>query len=209
MNDTMSGAIEQAIKVRFNNVHTALPGQIEKYDYSTQKADVKPLIKKKYVDGTIESLPVIANVPVVWPGGTNSSLTFPLKRGDGVLLIFAERAIGDWLAEGGDAEPEDPRKFDLTDAIAIPGLYPFNRTSQAENNSDVKLQNGTAKLILENNGKIAIGGAEELVDLVEQVVDGLIASVTATALGPQLLSKTIDGTFALIKTKLALIKGSL
>jgi len=223
----MATAIREAIQKNVAEIHTAIPGRIEKYDYSTQKADVKPLIKKRYVGGVVEALPVISNVPVVWPGNSTAALTFPLKRGDGVLLIFSERAIGEWLSDGGDTEPEDPRKFDLSDAIAVPGLYAFTHTSPAANNDDVALRSGTTDVILRKNGdielnakgvghfkvaangKVALGtGSVEVLDIIDQVIDALIGSVTATAIGPQLLSKTIDGTFATIKANLATIKGT-
>lgn len=106
-------------------VHTCLPGQIESYDHSRQRASVKPLLKKAYLDGKAESLPVIDGVPVVFPASSDFSFTYPLKDGDTVLLVFAERSMEKWLQRGGETEPGDPRKFDLTDAIALPGLKPF------------------------------------------------------------------------------------
>ena len=202
--------IKKAIQANLLEIHTCLPGQIEQYDHTKQKADVKPLIKKKYVDGSVVPMPVISNVPVVWPAGGGGSITFPLKQGDGVLLVFSERSLDTWLSKGGDAEPGSRHKFDLSDAIAIPGLHPFTHTSNSDNNTDFLLKYKTGKFRIDQNGKIAFGsGSNELVDLLEQVVDALIASTTATALGPQPLSKTIDTTFAQIKAKIALIKGSL
>ncbi len=207
---SLATAVKKAVIFSLTGVNTCLPGRIEKYDYAKQKAEVKPLVKKLYVDGTTESLPVIVNVPVGWPKGGGGSLTFPLNKNDGVLLIFSQRSLDTWLSKGGDAEPGDPRKFDLSDAIAIPGLFPFSESGDAADNTSCLLTFKGGKLKIDSTGKIAFGtGSQELLDLFDQLIDALIISVTATALGPQLLSSSIDTTFAQIKTKLALIKGSL
>jgi len=207
---SIATAVKNAINFNLNGLNTCLPGRIEKYDYTKQKAEVKPLIKKQYKDGTTEALPVIVNVPVVWPRGGGGSLTFPLNSGDGVLLVFSQRSLDTWLSKGGDSAPGDPRKFDLSDAIAIPGLFPFSESGDAEDNTNCLLTFSGGKLKIDNTGKVALGNAsQELLDLFDQLIDALIVSVTATALGPQLLSKSIDTTFAQIKAKLLLIKGSL
>ena len=230
---TLSQAITQAIQAQIRNVHTATPGRITKYDFKTQRAEVQPQIKRIFKDGTSESMPKISGVPVSFPRGNKCSLTMPLTEGDGVLLIFMERSIDDWLsATIGEIAPEDPRIFNFSDAVAIAGVDPFTKPSNAENNDDVLLRyapenfslnirlkkngvieisnDGKGSLKIASDGKIAFGtGAEELVDLLEQTVDAIIASVTATAVGPQSLSKVLDLTFAGIKTKIASIKGSL
>jgi hypothetical protein len=58
-------------------------------------------------------------------------ITFPVAAGDIVLLCFAQTSLDNWLQLGGVVDPQDSRKFDLSDAIAIPGLLSFNQaTSQ-------------------------------------------------------------------------------
>lgn len=125
--EELSELLRRAVKHGLSNIHTALPAQIESYDHTEQRASVKPLIKKSYRDGKVESLPVIERVPVIFPRGTDFSMTWPLQQGDTVLLVFSERSMEKWLAKGGEQEPGDTRQFSLTDAIAIPGLQPFQR----------------------------------------------------------------------------------
>lgn len=114
----------------FADMRVSLPARVERYDASTQTADVKPLLKDAFVeeDGTraIESLPVVTNVPVVFPGAGGFRLTFPVRAGDTVLLVFADRSLDAWLAQGGEASPSDDRRHNLSDAVAIPGLHPNN-----------------------------------------------------------------------------------
>lgn len=107
-------------------VNTAMPGRILSYDAGAQSASVQPLVKMK-VPGSEdeESLPVLNAVPVIWPRAGGASMTFPVRSGDGCLVIFCQRSI-DEFKESGDAKvPQDPRAFDLTDAVAIMGLVSF------------------------------------------------------------------------------------
>lgn len=149
---TLNQTLNRIILNRINEMHTAAPGMIEKYDHKTQKATVKPLIRKVYVDGVVHDMPLIVEVPVVWPRSKTASLTFPLNEGDYVFLIYCERNIDRFLSQGGVQDPDDPRKYDLTDAVAIPGLYPFSEDSLSENNEDVLLiYNDTKVRIKEDN----------------------------------------------------------
>lgn len=124
-------AILNAVKAQtFADLRVSMPARVEKYDDATQLADVQPLLKESYVDEegerAIARLPVITNVPVVFPGGGGMRITFPVRAGDTVMLVFSDRSIDSWLAQGGEATPEDERRHHLSDAIAIPGLHPNN-----------------------------------------------------------------------------------
>ena len=78
-------------------VHTALPGKIVSYSPATNRAQVQPFGKYKLDDGRSFDYPVIHNVPVQFPMGCggSSGVTFPLRAGDGCLLIFAESQLDD------------------------------------------------------------------------------------------------------------------
>ncbi len=114
----------------FNALHVALPARVESYDAATQTIFAKPLIRGLFTeeDGSLsqDSLPVIPNVPVVFPGAGGFRLTFPIAVGDNVLLVFADRSIDAFQSGGGETAPADLRKHNLSDAIAIPGLHPSN-----------------------------------------------------------------------------------
>lgn len=155
---TLQDALSAAMERRVSEMHTAMPGKIEKYDHETQKASVQPLIKKMYLDDKTESLPMIVNVPVMFPRSADFSFTYPLNEGDLVLLIFSERSLELYLKDGGEQEPGDRRKFDLSDAIAIPGLYPFSEASKAPNNTDVFMKYKEAEFKIKTDGKFYFKG---------------------------------------------------
>lgn len=111
------------------DLHTSLPGKIVRYDASTQKADVQPLIKERYTDeaGAMQSrdLPVIPAVPVQFPGAGGYRITFPVATDDVGLVVFGEASLDKWLVSGGTVDPADDRRHDLTDAVFLPGLRDF------------------------------------------------------------------------------------
>ncbi|MFW8450019.1 Gp138 family membrane-puncturing spike protein, partial [Klebsiella pneumoniae] len=63
------------------------------------------------------NLPLLVDVPVVFPRGGGCTLTFPVKPGDECLVIFADRCIDFWWQSGGIQEPVDERMHDLSDAF--------------------------------------------------------------------------------------------
>jgi hypothetical protein len=202
---TLSELLRAATEAGQANLHTALPGRVESYDHTEQRASVKPLIKKAYRDGAEQSMPVIDRVPVVFPRSGGASLTFPVKPGDGVLLVFSERAMERWKSRGGEQTPGDPRKHDLTDAIAIPGLNPFSAGSESTTNDDVELVYNGFRMVVNQDGRFAIGnGADELLVLFEELLEALIDSICITG-----LPLTEVGRIMAVRTRLESIKGTL
>ena len=140
------------------NLHTSLPGEVVEYDHNKRKAKVKPLIKFRKPDGAFLEYPIITGVPVVFPCSSTASFIFPIKKGDKVLLVFAERSIDEWLFDGRDMEPEIHRMHSISDCVAIPGLQPFTQTNPADE-GNVELHNGSQKIVIKQNGDIEIGGS--------------------------------------------------
>lgn len=124
--------LRAAIDYKLVDVHTSLPGRIEKFDKATQTADVQPLIKRRFAnpDGTevLETLPVIPRVPVAFPRAGKFFITWPLKAGDLVELVFSEASRDNFKGgDGSEADPDDFRRFDLSDAVAHPCGYPESK----------------------------------------------------------------------------------
>jgi len=201
---TPTDVIRQAISYELTGIHTCLPASIVSYDYTKQKATVQPLLKKPYVTGG-ESLPEIPNVPVIFPKGGGFSMHFPLNAGDVVLLLFSERSIDQWLNRGGEILPLDPRKFDLSDAIAIPGLMPFSETSPAEDNTNFTLKIGSGTIKVQPSGKFLFNGAtEELMNIVDELF-GLLQSATVASFGTPFVNVA---SFIALRARFNTLKGS-
>jgi hypothetical protein len=213
---TITDALRQAIQFQLYDLHTALPGVIISYDYTKQKAEVQPALKKSYLDGTTLDLPILSNVPVIFPKAGGASLTFPVVQGDTCLLLFIERSTDLWKSVGGNVAPNDPRKFDLSDAVAIMGLFPFTENSLAENNSDVLLTYKSSNIRIkesgdiqiETAGKVAIGNnSTEVLDIVSKILGILTTSVT-TAVGNPIFQGAVP-TYATLKASIDALKGTI
>lgn len=183
---SLNEAIHAAIDARLESMDTLLPAVVERYDFTKRKADVKPEIKRPNTSGILVSLPVVVACPVWFPWGgqgSASSLTFPISKGNTGILFCAGRSIENWLAKGGDSDPGDPRKFDLSDGIFVPGIAPFSTSGPAEDNSSLVLRHGDVSLRF-NGGRLTLGNSQaELLDIVERILLRLQTTVVPTAVG--------------------------
>ncbi len=203
----LPSAVRQAVLYQIGNIHTALPAAIVAYDFTKQKASVQPLLNKVWADGTSTPMPVIQNVPVIFPRAGGASLSFPVLEGDTCLLLFIERSTDLWKTVGGQVNPDDNRKYDLTDAVAIMGLFPFSDNSLAPNNTDVTLSyegsniiiNEDGDILIETSNKVAIGNSTV------ELLDTLITLFTSVAGAANFA--TAQPFFANAATALSTIKG--
>lgn len=163
---TMEEVLRTAIEYFLEDTHVALPGRVEVYDASKQKVDVKPLIKRRI--GTeegeelLEELPIITDVPVIFPRSSTFFITFPIAAGDHVMLVFNERSIDKFVAgQGEDTDPDDFRMHDLSDAVAYPGFYPDVKalTDADSENMVLGLTNGV-QIHIKPGGEIHLGSKD-------------------------------------------------
>jgi len=204
---SMAKVLQDAIDNKLCDLHTAMPAEILEYDAEKQTAKVQPQFKRKFIDGSVESVPTISGVPVIMPRSGKSFISLPLKKGDQVFLIFAERSIENWKQSGGEVDPStEPRKHSYSDAFAIPGGYHSGNAFAGDPNNII-IKNDKAEITILPSGKFKIGksGGDELLDLISQVVDALAKTTTNTMIGPQKLNEF--ATFAQLKGKIDGLKG--
>ncbi|QGP52530.1 Mu-like prophage protein gp45 (plasmid) [Piscirickettsia salmonis] len=162
MTNTLEQVLHAALESRLCDVHTSIPGRIASYDATTQKANIQPVIKKKLRDGRAFSMPVITDIPVMFPSAGGGLLSFPAKQGDTGLLFFCERSIDQWMTGNNDeAEPLWNHKHNYTDAVFIPGLYPYSKTLEADPvNTELKFSDN--QIILKPDGSIVINAPKQI-----------------------------------------------
>jgi hypothetical protein len=214
---TLTDAIRNAVLYQIANIHTVFPGRIISYEYKTKKAVIQPSINKAYVDG-MQPMPVLNNVPVIFPYSGGASLTFPVRADDYCLVLCCERSIDQWLQNGGQVTPNDPRKYDLTDAVAIMGLLPFTETSPASNNDELLLQYAGSKIRIKEDGAIVIETAStvaigtqttELLDVLSQLMGYLIGGTVMGAAFGGPLSPGFVAAVTALQAQLDAIKGTI
>src|SRR5690606_16546333 len=131
--------VQRLINQALDDVHTALPARVERFDPVTLRGEVVPLVKRRVKrDGEPESLPPILGVPFWMPKAGPFVLRLPVKRGDVVLVVFSERALDYLLLDGQPQDPKFKRRHALDDAIALPGLlHQGEGTLPSEHGQDV------------------------------------------------------------------------
>lgn len=122
---SLADVIRAFVREGAADLHVSIPAKVVRVDLAKGQLDAKPLVKDVF-EGQAVSVPVITNVPIMWPGAGGFRLTFPLAVEDVVLLVFSDRSLDLWLEKGGEVDPGDPRRHALSDAIAIPGLRSFS-----------------------------------------------------------------------------------
>jgi hypothetical protein len=142
-----------------------MPGIVQSFDASTQLATVQPAIRRIFItrDGDKETLvpddlPILINVPVIFPRGGGFSLTFPVRSGDECLLVFCERSIDDWHETGKVKAPTTKRFHSLSDATAIVGISSLtNKVPDYDPvNTEIKKDDGSVSITLNNDSSLDV-----------------------------------------------------
>lgn len=141
--EELSVLLREALAGWQSGMWTALPAIVQSYDPSKMTCTAQPAIKFEQLlpDGSWSppaNMPLLEDVPVVFPAGGGFALTFPIAKGDEVLVIIASRCIDVWWQNGGIQPQARPRMHDLSDAFAIPG--PFSQPRKLAGVSTTKVQ---------------------------------------------------------------------
>lgn len=126
---SLEHVIQLALEAHLDGVRVGLPGIITEYDKDQQRASVQPLVQHGYVlDGVrrVETLPIIHDTPVRFPGAGTTRTTYPVKVGTIGWINFASSSLAVYLETGGIVDPDDDRRHDINDAVFEPGLHTFN-----------------------------------------------------------------------------------
>lgn len=195
---------------------TALPGIVESFDPVPMTVSVQPSIKGRIQDenGKASSvdLPLLADVPVVFPCGGGFTLTYPIKAGDECLVVFASRCIDGWWQSGGVGGTPDERMHDLSDGIAIVGprsqarkLDPAVDADNVQLRTDdgqahitmmpdytIRAQNPTAEILMTPAGEVqARAGAQIKLTAPSIIMEA--ASISMGGMGGGSAAATIKG----------------
>jgi hypothetical protein len=159
----LTEALQLLIESSLSDINTSVPGKIISYDAARNRAIVVPILPKSLSGGDTLAAPKIVEVPVVWPAHSKGkgSFTMPLEPGDGVMLSFQQRSLEGWL-DGNEAAPSDPRQFDLSDCVAIPGLFSEGTVADPK---DIVLKFDKTSLTLTHDNKAIIGNDKATITL--------------------------------------------
>ena len=125
---SLQEVLTNAMDYHLADIYTSIPGVVVGIhsDLSGMRVDVQPSVAMRNEDGDdVVDRPAIINVPLHMPVTQLGGLTYPIKKGNPVWLNFSMRGLDVWKKGKGESQaPSDLRRFDLSDCIAIPGVYP-------------------------------------------------------------------------------------
>lgn len=170
---------EDALQSR---VWTMLPGIVQSVTVSggvpvasvklaTQGYDTAP-------DGsrTFHDLPTLPHCPIWFPRGGGYSMTFPVKKGDECMVMFASRSIDEWWQTGQAQPAYDMRKHDLSDGICVVGLTSRARPLSNISTSTAQFRSDDGATLVELN---ASGHAVRIVGSGGITLDGPVHATGA------------------------------
>lgn len=189
--------IKDTIRGELADVWTSLPCEVESYDPDAVTITAQPTIRIpiRNQEGVVElvQLPLLEDVPVMFPCAGGFTITHPIRVGDECFVSFASRNIDIWWQSGGVQNPFDTRKHDLSDGFAF-----FRPQSQAKkigniSTTDLEIRNdeNTCKIQITPDGVINFIGTKSVfhhpVEMKSTLtVDGIIKSLS------DVLAKTIS-----------------
>ena len=187
LNTELEVGIADIFQSLLMDVHTTLIGKVISFNPANQTIKVQPVLKRKYKDKEPGLLAVIDEILVWFFGSGDWWITVDIKPDSYVLLIVSERALDIWTNQGGIVDPADSRKFNLNDAVAIPGGNPFpdSLVPPVESNCiSIRNRDNTKFIKLDSTGilikdKLSVDGITRS----NGVVDDSLKPVTMITLG--------------------------
>lgn len=178
----------------------SLPGIIESVDFQKMTCVIQPSIRMPQIKESGErisiDLPLLKDVPVYYPQGGFGVLTFPVKKGDECLVVFADRCIDAWWQNGGIQEQMDYRCHDLSDGFAFVGFRSQPRVLKPPPDPEatqLRSEDGKTMISMTKSGSITAVAPERLrlcsPNIEMTGIDGACTNVTVN--GSADVSKTV------------------
>lgn len=153
---------------RQSTIWTALPCIVQSVNFASMTISCQPTIQGVTYDqnnnAIYVNLPLLADVPIVFPSAGGFTITLPIQVNDEVLVIFASRCIDAWWQSGGIGLPIEMRMHDLSDGFAIPGPKSLPNVVTAISSTGAQIRNnaGTSYVEISGDGKIKLVSPSEI-----------------------------------------------
>lgn len=189
--------LKRAVQRGTHGVRVSLPGIVVSYDKTKQRADIQPAIADAFTDedGTRVSQadPILTDVPIAFPGAGDYGETWPIKKGDTVLIVWCSRSIAQWKPRGSKSgraiDPGDDRRHAFPDAVAYAGVRDYGHALSNVNDD--------AWCIRAPSGKfVKIGGPTAAQSVIRGEVFVSTMSTLLSAIKTQIVAAANDSTSA-------------
>lgn len=137
-------AVRAALEGWQASIETSVVGIVQSFDPVAQTCTVQPAIQARMrtPTGALSwvTLPLLVDVPVVFPSGGGYTLTFPIRTDDEALVVFSSRCIDSWWQSGAVGPQAELRMHDLSDGFALVGPRSQPRKLPAYSAATVQLR---------------------------------------------------------------------
>ena len=163
-------------------------------------ATVQIQYKLSAQDGTIQTFPLLLDVPIFVLQGGGAFIEFPVEVGDRCLVLFNDREIDNWWLTEQVVLTNTPRKHDLSDGFALIGINSkVNPLSLL--GTCVRIYSGSKKIEFQNS-TLAFS------TWLGNFVDAIVNAVTVGSATTQVLDPTTQANLNTLKTQALELFGS-
>lgn len=142
--------LHTVIERRLADVHTHLPGRIK--SYAGGLAEVEVMVQNA------DTIPVLSQVPVKFPGSAEGRIKFPIPAGTEVTIVFHQVDPARFRITGESTQAELARRFGLFAEVWPAPYSDPKRFADADGYIHVGIEDGTDVLI--GDGEILLGGPD-------------------------------------------------
>jgi hypothetical protein len=165
-----SSPIREALRQAGCDLRVSMPAIVVEFDPDRQVVSVQPALQEGLLVNavpTLTTLPILDDVPVVFPTAGGWSLTLPIQPGDECDLVFADMAFDHWWESGGVQKQPDGVKYrhDIGDAKAHFGIrsQPRRLANWSVTSAQLRSDDGTVVIDLAAAGITLTGPAVNIV----------------------------------------------
>lgn len=158
MTYSLYDAIQSHIRNFANQLYTCTPAIVDSYHPEDCTVDVYPAIYRTDKHGISLQEAHLSRVPLHFQATKELGMTFPVRKGDTVLLVFGHSDSEEWLVGNEDFEyPKTRRKHNINDAYAIAGVFRYNFSPvQTGTEEDFNIRYNDTYIRLKQNGDIVL-----------------------------------------------------
>ena len=146
------------------NLRCCIPCIVQSYDPEKGTVECQPAIREKIINQNEENeyrnLPLLLNVPVVFPSNSEYAVTFLLEKGDECLVLFSDLSIDNFWQKGNVQNPIEDRRHDLSDGIAIP--CNMSLTKERRTGDGLLLSSSGASILISGSEITFSGGSRSI-----------------------------------------------
>lgn len=152
--------IQSHIKDFENKFYTSIPAVVDSYDPLECTINAQISISDIDTDGVIRIPPILDRVPLLLPSTGSSAITFPVKKGDKIILHFCHSNIETFFTQNKEnfenvTDPRTLRKHDINDCFATLGLRTYDDTV-IKRDGTLDIYHNNSRITISEDGKLEI-----------------------------------------------------